>query len=56
MNRPDGRVEVVAEGPPESLQKLLHWCRIGAAMGRVDSVDVTDEPATGEWTDFSVRL
>jgi acylphosphatase len=37
-NLDDGRVEVVAEGPPAALDELLALLRSGAAPGRVDLV------------------
>jgi acylphosphatase len=46
-NRPDGRVEVVAEGPPEAVDGLVAWCREGPPRARVDAVEVHDETPTG---------
>ncbi|KUH99359.1 acylphosphatase [Mycobacterium sp. IS-3022] len=37
-NKPDGRVQVVAEGPREACQRLLDLLRSGEAPGRVDNV------------------
>ncbi len=37
-NLPDGRVEVVAEGPREACARLLAWLRSPATPGRVDRV------------------
>jgi len=37
-NLDDGRVQVVAEGPPEAAQALLALLRGGTAPGRVDAV------------------
>ena len=28
-NRPDGRVEIVLEGEPEAVERVLKWCREG---------------------------
>ncbi len=53
-NRPDATVEVVAEGPEESIQKLARGLNEGPRMARVDSVDVAMEPPTGEFSTFSV--
>lgn len=47
-NLPDGRVEVLLEGEPDSVQKLLNWCRTGPPSARVDSVEVLDEEPRGE--------
>lgn len=41
-NQPDGSVLVMADGPDEDLDKLVHACRTGPARARVQQVDVTD--------------
>ncbi|HUC12831.1 MAG TPA: acylphosphatase [Acidimicrobiales bacterium] len=44
-NLPDGRVEIVAEGDPESVDKLVEWCRHGPPAARVTAVELrTEEP------------
>ena len=53
-NRPDGSVEVVAEGERAAVDRLLAWCGDGPPRARVDRVDVTDEPVAGE-RGFRVR-
>ncbi|KUH85394.1 MULTISPECIES: acylphosphatase [unclassified Mycobacterium] len=37
-NKPDGRVQVVAEGPRQACQRLLDLLQSGEAPGRVDNV------------------
>ncbi len=54
-NRPDGRVELVAEGPREALESLLAWCRKGPPLARVDSVEADWGAPTGEHSPFEVR-
>lgn len=54
-NLPDGRVEIVAEGEEESLQKLLSWCRQGPPAAQVTAVESLEEPATGEFQRFVQR-
>lgn len=54
-NTEDGGVEVVAEGEPEKLQKLLAWCRRGPPSATVTDIRDEWEPANGEFTDFSIR-
>ena len=54
-NLPDGRVEIVAEGPEASLNELKAWCAEGPPHARVDAVDTASESPTGEFSDFSVR-
>ncbi len=53
-NLPDGRVEIVAEGPKERLEELIAWCHEGPPLAVVDRVDVVWETATGEFPDFSI--
>ncbi|GAB6067195.1 acylphosphatase [Methylothermus subterraneus] len=54
-NLPDGRVEIVAEGEEQSLQKLLAWCRKGPPLAQVAGVESREEPATGEFEQFALR-
>ena len=54
-NLPDGRVEIVAEGPPASLVSLRQWCRDGPPSAIVDKINATEDSATGEFTNFGVR-
>ncbi len=51
-NLHDGRVEVVAEGPSDKLEKLEEWCRQGPPAARVTDVQATRESATGEFEGF----
>jgi acylphosphatase len=37
-NRPDGRVQVVAQGPRDDCQRLLDLLQSGTAPGHVDNV------------------
>lgn len=46
-NLPDGRVEVVLEGPPDDVAAVLGWLGEGPRHARVDAVEVTDEPVEG---------
>jgi acylphosphatase len=52
-NLPDGRVEVVAEGGPEAVGKLVEWCHKGPPHARVASIDVRQEAPEG-LTGFAV--
>ncbi|MFN3347089.1 MAG: acylphosphatase [Candidatus Bipolaricaulaceae bacterium] len=54
-NLPDGRVEVVAEGPEEKLQELINFCHHGPPLAHVTAVEIRWEEATGEFRTFSVR-
>lgn len=53
-NLADGRVEVVAEGTREQVEALIRWCQRGGPMARVESVEVTWEQPTGEFTSFRI--
>jgi len=55
-NRPDGSVEVVAEGLRETLEVLLDHLRLGPRSARVAAIDVDWMPATGEYRYFNVRF
>lgn len=46
-NLTDGRVEVVAEGWPQDLERLLHWLKQGPPHARVDAVETQLSEATG---------
>jgi acylphosphatase len=53
-NLDDGRVEVVAEGAADAVERLVSWCRIGPPRAEVTAVVVEDEPPEGART-FAVR-
>jgi len=53
-NRPDGAVEVWAEGPQELVKALLEYCREGPARAAVESVSVDDVTPAG-LESFEVR-
>jgi acylphosphatase len=55
-NLPDGRVEVVAEGPAEAVDRFLERLKEGPRLARVERFDVTRGPATGEFPDFRVAF
>ncbi len=46
-NLPDGRVEVVFEGPDEEVRKLVEWAHSGPRWAVVDDVAVQSEPPEG---------
>ncbi len=51
-NLRDGRVEVITEGPKDTIERLIEWCHTGPPGARVDAVETDWEEATGEFTDF----
>ncbi len=54
-NRPDGRVEIVAEGKRANLEMLAAWAHRGPRMARVDQVETTLLEFRDEFEDFRVR-
>ncbi len=53
-NRPDGKVEVLAEGPEERVRSLVAWCHHGPPAARVHKVQEYEEAWTGEFDSFDV--
>jgi acylphosphatase len=47
-NRPDGSVELVAEGSRDRVDQLLDWCRQGPPRATVTDIAVTDETPRAE--------
>ena len=47
-NRPDGTVEVVAEGSRGQVDQLLTWCRSGPPRATVTAMTLTDEVPAAE--------
>lgn len=54
-NRPDGAVQVVAEGEEPALQQLVDFLHRGSPAARVERVTTVWAAAAGEFTDFRVR-
>lgn len=54
-NLPDGRVEVVAEGPRDDCEQLLNILSSGTSPGRVDKVVKRWSPARGDLDGFRER-
>jgi len=52
-NLPDGTVEVEAEGYRQDVDALLAWLRQGPPWSRVDGVEVSDLPVTGDEEPFA---
>jgi acylphosphatase len=54
MNRRDGAVEAVLEGPPEAVERVLRFMQTGPPQASVEHLEVEEEPPEG-LTDFEVR-
>jgi acylphosphatase len=53
-NLPDHRVEIMAEGDSEQLQHLVEWCKQGPRFAQVSDIEIKEQSATGEYTDFTI--
>jgi len=53
-NLPDGRVELVMEGPEEDLDQILQEIKL-RMNGFIHHVDLNTSPATGEFAHFSIK-
>ena len=54
-NLVDGRVELVAEGEDERVDRLLRWAESGPPMAAVDRVELENLPRDKEITDFRIQ-
>ena len=54
-NRPDGAVELVAEGEEDQVKDLLAWAQHGLLTARVDKVGPRWRSYTGEFVDFRIE-
>lgn len=54
-NTLDGKVEIVAEGDRENLEKFIAWCRKGPSFAKVSGVIIDWEESTGEFSSFEVK-
>jgi acylphosphatase len=53
-NRPDGGVEMCAEGPADRLASYRRWYAQGPPGAIVSDLEELAEPATGEFASFRV--
>ena len=54
-NRPDGHVEMLAEGPEKGVKELVAWCHHGPSHARVSAVDETLEAWEGAYDSFEIE-
>lgn len=54
-NLPDGRVELLAEGPRESIDELIAMLHKGPSFARVETVDVRWNALSGDYPDFRIQ-
>ncbi len=55
MNRPDGAVELAAQGPREALEALLAWLAHGPPGARVSAVEHAWRAPSETFAGFAVR-
>jgi len=53
-NRPDGGIEILAEGEEEGLKELIGWANRGPSSARVERVDVRWRSFVGDFFDFRI--
>jgi acylphosphatase len=53
-NRPDGRVELEAQGPADMIAALVNWCHQGPPAAKVDRVELTELVVTNADRDFEI--
>lgn len=54
-NLPDDRVEAVFEGEEADVKQLLEFCKRGPPAAEVNTIDVTWEPYSGDFSGFEIR-
>lgn len=54
-NLPDGRVEAIAEGPADALERLVAFCHEGPPAAQVERVEQLWQDETGEFERFETR-
>jgi len=54
-NLADGRVEILAEGEKDKLEKLAAWTKKGPVSARIDGLDVEWQEYNGEFKNFEIR-
>jgi acylphosphatase len=53
-DRPDGSLEIVAEGEEAAVRDLHGWAQKGPSAARVDKVDTRWRSYVGEYSDFRI--
>jgi len=53
-NLEDGRVKIIAEGEPETLEKLLEMIK-NSGVGHITGIEADWKKTTGEFSDFRIE-
>lgn len=54
-NLSDGRVEVILQGPPETVNSMIYLCQRGPASSKVEQVGIMDHPINPQQTFFEIK-
>jgi acylphosphatase len=54
-NLPDGRVEALAEGPPESIEAFKNELATGPSLARIENVEELNVEPTNTYTSFRIE-
>ena len=54
-NRPNGHVEIMAEGYQQQLNQLLTWAQNGPQFANVDDIVINNLTAHNEFDQFTIR-
>ena len=54
-NLPDGRVEIVAEGEKEKIEKLIDWAKKGPIFAKVGNLEFQFENYQAEFKNFEIK-
>jgi acylphosphatase len=53
-SRPDGSVEIIAEGEEQAIRELYGWAQKGPTAARVERVDTRWRSFTGDFPEFRI--
>lgn len=53
-NRPDGSVQIEAEGNEEVISEFIRWCHDGPPWAMVENIEITDQEAR-HFTGFTIK-
>lgn len=53
-NLPDARVEILAEGEKENVEKVINWLKRGSLFAKVKKVEIIWEEYRGEFKEFNI--
>ncbi|MGB9678223.1 MAG: acylphosphatase, partial [Candidatus Ratteibacteria bacterium] len=55
-NLPDGKVEIIAEGNEENLERFIEELKKGYLGGNIRNIEKIEEKYTGEFKNFQIRF